>query len=139
MRERIRSWLRLGEADHLALGRWGERVAARAVKREGLKLLGRRVRVGKHDEIDLLCRWGNVLVVVEVKTRSNENWAAPIEAVNYQKRYRLSRAAVRYARNLNPRPDAIRFDVVEVIGRPGQKPDIRYHVSAFGLDHRFRW
>ncbi len=133
-------WLQSPEASHLRLGRWGERHAERFLRKRGVKLLGRRVRVGKHDEIDLLAREGTLLVVIEVKTRSTETYAAPREAVDAEKKYRLSRAALRYARALDPAPDGIRFDIVEVIGSPGAgRPEIRHLPSAFGLDRRFRW
>jgi putative endonuclease len=133
-------WTKDPEATHLRLGRWGERHAERHLKRQGVKVLGRRVRVGKHDEIDLLAREGRILVVVEVKTRSTEDYAAPRDAVHAEKKYRLSRAALRYARALDPPPAGIRFDIVEVVGRPGKgKPEIRHLPSAFGLDRRFRW
>lgn len=127
-------------ARHLVLGQWGERIAKREAKRNGIKILGTNVRIGKHDEIDILGREGLILVIIEVKTRATDEWSAPIDAVDYEKRYHLSRAAVRYAKGLHPRPDAIRFDVVEVIGQPAAgKPEVRYHHSAFGLDRRFRW
>lgn len=128
------------EAAHLRLGRWGERQAERTVRRAGIKIIGRRVRVGRHDEIDLLGRDGAVLVVIEVKTRRAEGLEAPRKAVHHEKRYRLSRAAVKYARRLTPPPDAIRFDIVEVIGEPGRAPpEIRHHPAAFGLHHAFRF
>jgi putative endonuclease len=133
-------WTKNPEAAHLQLGRWGERHAERFLKKDGVKILGRRVRVGKHDEIDLLAREGHMLVVIEVKTRRNEDYAAPRDAVDPEKRYRLSRAALRYARALDPQPAGIRFDIVEVIGSPREgRPEIRHIPSAFGMDHRFRW
>lgn len=129
-----------GEAEHLRLGLWGEKQAERVVRGAGIKVLGRRVRVGRHDEIDLLGRDGDVLVVIEVKTRRNEGLEAPRKAVHHEKRYRLSRAAVKYARRLTPPPAAIRFDIVEVIGEPGgAPPEIRHHPAAFGLHHAFRF
>lgn len=126
-------------APHLALGLWGERQAERHLKTQGIKILGRRVRVGKHDELDLLGRQDRVLIIIEVKTRATEGLEAPRKAVDAQKRYRLSRAAARYARRLTPKPDAIRFDIVEVIGTPdGPAPLIRHHPSAFPMHHTFR-
>ena len=133
-------WFRKKEPGHLALGRWGERKAERFLKRQGLKILGRRVRVGKHDELDLLAREQDVLVIIEVKTRSREGLRPARDAVDREKQIRLNRAALRYARRLDPRPKALRFDIVEVIGRPGNgPPDIHHLPSAFGLHPGFRF
>lgn len=132
--------VRRREAPHLRLGRWGERQAERHLRKQGLKILGRRVRVGRHDEIDLLARDGAVLVIVEVKTRSKEGLRPVRDAVGREKRIRLNRAAVTYARRLSPRPDALRFDIVEVVGRPGGAAPVVNHIpSAFGLWPGFRY
>lgn len=126
-------------AEHLRLGAWGEKQAEKHLRKQGLRILARRVRVGKHDEMDLIARDGRVFVVIEVKTRATEGLEPPRKAVDSDKRYRLSRAAARYVRRLRPPPDAIRFDIVEVIGAPGgPPPEIRHHPAAFGLHHEFR-
>ena len=126
-------------APHLQLGEWGEKQAERFLKRQGIKILGRRVRVGKFDELDLLGREGDILVIIEVKTRAVEGMEAPRKAVNAKKRYRLSRAAARYARRLSPPPEHVRFDIVEVVGNPdGPDPEIRHHPAAFSMHHAFR-
>ncbi len=125
--------------DHLSLGVWGEKRAEKMLRRKGVKILGRRVRVGRHDELDLIARDGDMLVVVEVKTRSREGLELPRKSVTYEKQRRLSRAAVRYARRLRPKPAGIRFDIVEVIGTPGRvPPKIRHLPGAFGLHSDFR-
>jgi len=128
------------EPDHLKLGRWGEKQAENFLRKQGVKILGRRVRVGKHDELDLLAREENLLVVIEVKTRSKEGMRPAKDAVDKEKQIRLNRAALAYARKLTPRPEGIRFDIVEVIGKLGEKrPEIRHHPGAFGLHHGFRY
>lgn len=136
------SWLTLGRrrAPHLRSGRWGERVAERELRRKGLKILDRRVRVGRRDELDLIARDGEVLVFVEVKTRQDERFGAPAGAVDRSKRRVLSRAAARYLKSLKHPPKFIRFDVVEVIGSPhaGGRPVVRHIPNAFTLDERYR-
>jgi putative endonuclease len=131
---------RAREPDHLKLGRWGEKKADQFLRKQGLKILGQRVRVGKHDELDLIAREGNLLVVIEVKTRSKEGSRPVKDAVDKEKQIRLNRAALAYARSLTPRPQGIRFDIVEVVGRLNEKrPEIRHHPGAFGLHHGFRY
>jgi putative endonuclease len=127
------------QASHLQSGRWGERQAVRFLKSNRFTILGERVRVGKRDEIDIVARHGNVVVFVEVKTRRNEQYGRPIDAVNRHKRKCLSRAAVGYLRKSKLQPDYVRFDVIEVIGQPGDRsPEIRHVENAFPLDSGYR-
>ena len=126
-------------ADRPSTGPWGEAQAERALRQKGYSILGRRVRVGRRDELDLVARDGEVLVFVEVKTRKAETFGRPGAAVNHAKRHYLSRAAVRYLKHLRHPPDAFRFDVVEVIGTVDMPaPLIRHIENAFPLDRCYR-
>ncbi len=133
----LKKWFR-SEAPHLATGRWGESAAERHLRGRGYACEGRRVRVGR-DEIDLILRRRNVVVFVEVKTRAGEQFGRPLDAVKRAKRAKISRAAVRWLMDLREKPEYIRFDVVEVIGRPGDPaPRITHIENAFELDRRYR-
>ena len=119
-------------------GTWGERQAERALRKKGYRILGRRVRVGTRDELDLVARDGDVLVFVEVKTRKTEAYGRPVTAVDRRKRHVLSRGALRYIKQLKCPPVCFRFDVVEVVGTAGRrKPIIRHIENAFPLDRRY--
>ena len=129
----------LDTAKPLSAGQWGEAQAERALRQKGYAILGRRVHVGRRDELDLVARDGAVLVFVEVKTRKTEAFGRPCAAVNHAKRHYLSRAAVRYIKQLRQRPEAFRFDVVEVIGTVDTPaPLIRHIENAFPLDRCYR-
>jgi len=123
---------------HLLTGLWGEAQAAAHLEQQGYRLLGRRVRLGVRDELDLIARDRESLVFVEVKTRGSEAFGRPRAAVDRRKRHALCRAAIRYLRRLRPPPPYFRFDVVEVIGRPfGPPPLIRHIENAFPLERRY--
>jgi putative endonuclease len=124
------------EVRHLETGKWGEKVAAKVLKKKGYKILGRRVHIGTRDELDLIARDGKVLVFVEVKTRASENYGSPISSVDRHKRHTLSRAAVRYIKKLKNPHIYFRFDVVEVVGQmdSGELPVIRHIENAFPPD-----
>lgn len=127
------------EPAHLKSGRWGERQAVRFLKKRHYKIIGQRVRVGRHDEIDVIAKHTGTLVFIEVKTRKNENYGRPFTAVNQAKRKHLSRAAVAYLKRNKIEPEYIRFDVVEVIGQPGAAaPEIRHIENAFPLDSAYK-
>ncbi len=123
---------------HLKSGIWGEKKAVKFLRSKRWKIIGERVRSGKHDELDIIANDGNTLIFVEVKTRKNEDYGRPFSAVNKEKRKRLSRAAVNYLKKKKLKPDYIRFDVIEVIGEPGSKPEIRHIENAFQLDPSYK-
>lgn len=119
---------------HLRSGFWGEEQAEAFLRGIGFAILGRRMRIGHRDEIDLVARDRDVLVFIEVKTRKGERFGRPLESVDRRKRHSLSRAAVRYLQRLK-QPVNFRFDVVEVVGEPdGAQPVIRHVANAFLLD-----
>lgn len=122
------------EAPHLRTGRIGEAQAENFLKKAGLKIIARNVRVG-YDELDLIARQGDALIFVEVKTRASEEFGRPASAVNLAKRKKLSRAAMHFLKKHKLRPPYIRFDVVEVIG---DKPEIRHIQNAFTLEGGYR-
>jgi putative endonuclease len=124
---------------HIKSGKWGEKLAVRFLKAQKWSILGERVRSGRHDELDIVAQVNDALVFVEVKTRRSEKFGRPFSAVNAEKRKRLSRAAVNYLKEKNIKPKYIRFDVVEVIGEPGNKsPEVRHIENAFPLDSGYK-
>jgi putative endonuclease len=113
-------WLqkRLGNAPeataaHLVTGERGERAAARFLRSQGYKVLARRFR-GKHGEIDLVARDGDTLAFVEVKTRGSDQFGAPADAVDGEKRRHLTSCAREYLKLLEFPRIPVRFDIVEV-------------------------
>ncbi len=73
-------------------GRNGERLAAWALRLRGYRVLARRVRTPAA-EVDLLCRRGDVLVLVEVKRRRRGSRGSAVEALRPPQVARLLRAA----------------------------------------------
>lgn len=114
-----------GTAKNTALGRRGEWFAARYLEQNGYRILECNYR-SSHQEIDLICTDGEVLVFCEVKTRScsafdvnQPYYGRPSRAVNTQKQKNLILAARAYLREhaqLALRP---RLDVIEVYVRRG--------------------
>ena len=76
--------------------------------------------LARRGEIDLVCRRGDVLVVVEVKTRTGDAFGLPLDAVGSRKRRALMAAAAEY-RALAEWRGPIRYAVVCVtVGRDGR-------------------
>jgi putative endonuclease len=96
------------------LGNAGEAAAERWLRRAGFTIVARgfRARCG---EIDLIAREGALVVFVEVKTRTNDAFGRPAEAVTAQKRGRIARVASVFLARAGWEDRACRFDVVEVV------------------------
>ncbi|MFF4900601.1 YraN family protein [Streptomyces sp. NPDC001068] len=99
-----------------ALGRYGERVAARRLTDAGLRILERNWRCGRTGEIDIVARDGEVLVVCEVKTRRAGPFEHPMAAVTPRKAERLRALAEQWihAHGGAP-PGGVRIDLVGVL------------------------
>lgn len=100
-------------SDRAGRGDWGERAAARFLKKQGYKILVKNYE-SKWGEIDLVCRHEDTLVFVEVKARGEDAWAAPAAAVNLRKQHRLILTGYAYLQELKRDDIPVRFDVVEV-------------------------
>jgi putative endonuclease len=100
----------------LELGRSGEKAAAELLKRRGYEVVGAGF-TARRGEIDLICRRGGELVIVEVKTRSSDAFGTPAEAVGPRKRRALAAAAAEY-RLLAGWKGPIRYAIVGLVTRP---------------------
>ena len=114
-------------AAHLELGEKGERAALEYLKEhEGYRVVAINFRtpVGRgfrgqrlSAEIDIIAYDREVLVFVEVKTRTSDELIAPERAVDLRKQRQIARAARRYRRLMRVSNEEYRYDVVTVIPR----------------------
>jgi putative endonuclease len=111
-------------------GRAAEEAAARFLERAGLAVVARNVRFPE-GELDLVCRDGDVLVFVEVKSRRAAWGEGPEEAVSWAKRRRLVRLAQHYLKWRRPRVRGYRFDVVAVTVDAAGPVRVRHLRGAF--------
>jgi putative endonuclease len=100
-----------------ARGRAGEAIAAWFLALEGYAILARNVRVAGV-EVDIVARRGDVLVLVEVKTRGGDRQVAAA-ALGARQRARLRRAATAILARA-PWAEALRIDAVGIDWRDGE-------------------
>lgn len=82
----------------------------------GFVILGRNVRVGRL-EIDIVAREGPVVIVVEVRTRSEGAWVKPLDSVDWKKQRRVRAAGERLWRarfKFDATLERMRFDIIGV-------------------------
>lgn len=100
-------------AKHLESGNKGEICAEKFLENQGCEILLRNWRY-KNLEVDLIVKDADILVFVEVKTRSTIGFGQPFEFVDQQKKQKLIRAADHYLEQ-NDFQGEIRFDIVSVL------------------------
>jgi putative endonuclease len=113
------------------LGKEGERVAERFLKKKGYKLVERNYRCAG-GEIDLIALDGRVIVFVEVKTRTGHGFGTPLEAVEFRKQQKMIQAAQYFLSEKGLHQREARFDVVG-ISWPQRDPVVEHIENAFGL------
>lgn len=113
---------------HNQLGKSGEEYATEYLISRGYIIRDVNWVSGKH-ELDIVAFHDDMMVVVEVKTRSNVDYAYPEEAVTEKKMRNIVRAADAYIRMFDIDMD-VRFDVISIVGK--EPPfDIEHIEDAF--------
>ncbi|SDB10347.1 putative endonuclease [Pseudobutyrivibrio sp. YE44] len=91
-----------------------EQLAADYLKNNGMKILKQNFYC-KMGEVDIVGKDGDYLVFVEVKYRKNKRTGSAVEAVNYNKKRKISRCADVYMMMNHVSSDtSVRFDVVAI-------------------------
>ena len=113
------------------IGRWGEEHAARYLQERGYVILERNLRT-PHGEIDILSRKDDLLVFVEVKTRSSTTFSYPEQAVTPRKQMHMLAAAEAYFEGHPDSSDTWQFDVIAIERKPGEEPEIVHFENVIG-------
>lgn len=122
-------------AQHNELGRWGESLAARTLEEKGYQIIAKDWKDG-HKDLDIVAVHDNTLVIVEVKTRRNDIFLSPEQAVDYRKIKNITLAANRFVKaNCIDLP--IRFDIVAITGTDEEHCKIDHIEDAF-MPYYFR-
>ena len=111
------------------LGNTGENLAATFLENHGYKILEKNFRI-RSAEIDIIAEKDNVIIFVEVKTRSNIRKGTPAEAVNIRKQKKIIEAASVFLQDENFCECACRFDVIEIFA-VGKDFKINHIENAF--------
>lgn len=105
-------------------GNLGEDIACQYLKKHGYKILERNFRI-RGGEIDIVCKDGEYLAFVEVKTRYSHEYGLPIESMTSWKIKALLKTALFYVRKINWEDKGYRLDLVTVdFANDPEKPEI---------------
>ena len=102
-------------ADIHQIGKKGEAKALEHLVKQGYTILETNWQ-SNHQEVDIIARKDQLLVVVEVKARSTNYFGEPEASVNRQKQRMLIKAANHYL--VDAKLDLeVRFDIISVLFR----------------------
>jgi putative endonuclease len=112
-------------------GQHAEQQALGFLQNQGLQLLDQNYRCHQ-GEIDLIMRDSNIIVFVEVRTRSNSCYEDPIESVTIGKQKKIFKAATHYLQKMNWLDSVdCRFDIIGITD-PNQ---VEWIKDAFEVDY----
>lgn len=111
-----------------SLGQKGEDLAAGHLLKKGYNILHRNWRAGRN-EIDIIAEIRDLLVFVEVRTRSDDQFQRPSDWVPREKQRFIINAAGWYIKRFNVNKES-RFDVITVLMKD-EEPVIDHIEGAF--------
>ena len=113
--ERVTGWLRRRPLDsRQARGAQAERAAARYLRQHGYRILQRNLRT-KLGEIDIVAEHNGWLVVVEVRSRSEDSPVSPQAGLTRAKQRKLRQLTEQLRKQDHLSHLPVRVDLVEVI------------------------
>lgn len=98
-----------------ALGRRGEDLAHRYLQKKGFTVVARNYKPGGDSEIDIVARLKDLVVFVEVKSRSSAEFGSPDRAIDHEKQKHIVRAARAYVNRAGIEWAQVRFDTISVV------------------------
>lgn len=112
------------------IGDKGEQIAAEYLKERGFQLLEKNF-ITRYGELDLVTLEGDMIVFVEVKTRTSKAFGLPETSITPTKMERIENAALLW---LQAHPEASedwRVDVVAIImGQQGEILDFQHFINV---------
>ncbi|MBR1882628.1 MAG: YraN family protein [Muribaculaceae bacterium] len=115
-------------AQHNILGEQGEQAACEFLIARGMTIRERNWRLN-HLEVDIVAQKGNLIHIVEVKTRTANAHFDPMKSVNAAKQRNLIMAANGYL-HYNQLRCGVQYDVIIVTAR-NNTLDVQYIPDAF--------
>ena len=120
---------------NIELGRSGERIAVDFLKINGYDIISTNFR-NKIGQIDVIAKDNETICFVEVKTRRNQRFGQPTEAIELSKQRKISQVALMYLKENKLLNSPARFDVISIF-HPDIQPDVKLIKNAFELDYRY--
>ena len=105
--------------ERLDFGKEGEKAAVKLLKKRGYRIIEKNYR-NSSGEIDIVAEQDQVLVFIEVKSRTDAEYGEPLEAVTSHKQRKIGQVAKGFMTQHRIANRDCRFDVVGIKGSPGE-------------------
>lgn len=112
----------------LKTGITGELYATRYLRNKGYEILSVNYKT-KNGEIDIVARKDDTVSFVEVKTRNNDSFFSPSDAVDESKQFNIKNAAAAFLSEMKY-TGAVTYDIIEII-LDKEKYAIKHTENAF--------
>ena len=116
--------------NNIEKGKTGEKLARDYLIKKGYRILEINYR-NKVGEIDIIAFDNDVLIFIEVKSRTNTNYGYAYEAVNYKKQQKIINTSLIYIKSKRYDKFQLRYDIIEVYLT--NKSSINHIENAFCL------
>ncbi len=132
--------------DTKLVGQLGEDLAAEFLIRRGFRLVcsNFKVPIGRNTrnaivtgEIDLIAFDEEILCFIEVKTRSSDDFASPLAAIDLRKQRQIIRTAKVYRKIFNLSEIRFRYDAVSIVLKQNKRPEIEIFKN-FWTEKKFK-
>ena len=97
------------------IGKYGEDIAKDFLIKNGFEILETNYRYSKIAEIDIIAKKKNILHFIEVKTRTQDFFGAPLEAITPNKLKQIYSCALQYMNNSKKRYEKYQIDAIGII------------------------
>ncbi len=114
--------------DNLTYGKICEAKATSYLKHKGYTILANNYK-NKIGEIDIIAKYNNTIIFVEVKGRFSRAFGDPFEAINPIKQQKIRMVATMFLKSKGFLDAPCRFDAIAVLG--DTDADIRHIENAF--------
>ncbi|MBQ8635678.1 YraN family protein [bacterium] len=113
------------------IGKHGEDIAKNFLIKNGYKILETNYRYSRIAEIDIIAEKEDVLHFVEVKTRTQELFGTPLEAITPLKLKQIFSCALKYMNNSKKRYKRYQIDAVGIVlsGKDVKKIDFIENIA----------
>lgn len=100
------------------IGAKGELLAQEYLKKQGYEIVEVNKRFSRACEIDIIAKFKDTLVFVEVKTRSSDFCGSPLEAITKSKYENIKTGMYNYLKETKMRFKTFRIDAISVVLNP---------------------
>lgn len=108
------------------IGKYGEQLAKNFLIKKGFKILELNYRYSRLAEIDIIAKKDNKIHFIEVKTRTQNYFGTPFEAINQNKLKSIYKCALFYMQNTKEKTEKFQIDAIGILLNKDNKHDITY-------------